>query len=159
MADFRIAFTGDFLDETGAVAYGDIGLNRLVSHASVRWGFISDLSPKPSDPGYWARLYSLEVAAEHIRGVNGLVVLRPWVKRSTFAEGAADLVVIGRSGRATTRSTWMPAPSTELPCLTPRWRSTTRPHRRPFCSCLRLQNNCMIKSESHARDVGIARRP
>ena len=35
---------------------------------------------------------------EHIRGIDGLVVLRPWVKRSTFAEGAADLVVIGRSG-------------------------------------------------------------
>ena len=43
-------------------------------------------------------LYSLEVKPEHIEGVDGLVVLRPWVKRSTFARGADDLVVIGRSG-------------------------------------------------------------
>ena len=98
LRDFRIAFTGDFLDESGAVAYGDIGLDRLASQPSLRWHFITDLSPKPSDPGYWARLYSLEVAPDHIQGVDGLVVLRPWVKRSTFAEGAADLVVIGRSG-------------------------------------------------------------
>ena len=98
MPDFRIAFTGDFLDESGAVAYGDIGLDRLASRPSLRWHFITDLGPKPSDPGYWARLYSLEVTPDHIKGVDGLVVLRPWVKRSTFAEGAADLVVIGRSG-------------------------------------------------------------
>ena len=50
------------------------------------------------DPSYWSRLYSLEVKPEHIQGIDGLVVLRPWVKRSTFAEGAGDLVVIGRSG-------------------------------------------------------------
>jgi phosphoglycerate dehydrogenase-like enzyme len=98
LPDFRIAFTGDFLDESGAVAYGDIGLDRLASRSSVRSHFITDLSPKPGDSGYWARLYSLEVAPEHIKGVDGLVVLRPWVKRSTFSEGAADLVVIGRSG-------------------------------------------------------------
>ena len=30
--------------------------------------------------------------------MNGLVVLRPHVSRATFAEGAEDLVVIGRSG-------------------------------------------------------------
>ena len=30
--------------------------------------------------------------------MDGLVVLRPWIKRSTFAAGADDLVVIGRSG-------------------------------------------------------------
>ena len=60
--------------------------------------FHHDLSPKPGDPGYWSRLYSLEVTPEHIKGIDGLVVLRPWVKRSAFAEGAADLVVIGRSG-------------------------------------------------------------
>ena len=46
------------------------------------------LAPKPDDPGYWARLYSLEVAPDHIKGVDGLVVLRPWVKRSTFSRRA-----------------------------------------------------------------------
>ena len=29
MRIFRIALTGDFLDESGEVAYGDIGLARL----------------------------------------------------------------------------------------------------------------------------------
>jgi phosphoglycerate dehydrogenase-like enzyme len=98
LRDFRIAFTGDFLDESGAVAYGDIGLDRLAKHPLLRWHFISDLGPKSSDPGYWARLYSLEVIPDSIKGVDGLVVLRPWVKRAAFAEGAPDLVVIGRSG-------------------------------------------------------------
>jgi phosphoglycerate dehydrogenase-like enzyme len=98
LRDFRIAFTGDFLDESGAVAYGNVGLDRLASRPFVRWHFITDLAPKAGDAGYWARLYSLEVTADHIRAIDGLVVLRPWVKRSTFAAGAADLVMIGRSG-------------------------------------------------------------
>ena len=59
---------------------------------------MTELAPRPDDPGYWSRLYSLEVGPDHIKGVDGLIVLRPWVKRSTFASGAEDLVVIGRSG-------------------------------------------------------------
>ena len=98
MRDFRIAYTGDFLDERAEVAYGDIGLDRLASQPFIHWRFITELGPRPGDPGYWARLYSLEVTADHIRGIDGLVVLRPWVQRSAFLEGAADLVVIGRSG-------------------------------------------------------------
>jgi phosphoglycerate dehydrogenase-like enzyme len=95
---FRVAFTGDFLDESGAVAYGDAGPSRLAGWPHLRWDFLRDLAPKPDDPAYWSRLYSLEVQPDHIRDVDGLVVLRPWVKRSTFSAGAADLVVIGRSG-------------------------------------------------------------
>ena len=98
MRVFRVALTGDFLDETGAVAYGDIGLDRLASQPFVRSHFMTELAPRPDDPGYWSRLYSLEVTPEHIQDVDGLVVLRPWVKRSTFGAGAEDLVVIGRSG-------------------------------------------------------------
>jgi phosphoglycerate dehydrogenase-like enzyme len=98
LREFRVALTGDFLDEKGAVAYGDAGLERLASRPVVHSHFIADLGPKRGDTSYWARLYSLEVSPAHIRGVDGLVVLRPWVKRSTFAEGAADLVVLGRSG-------------------------------------------------------------
>src|SRR5262249_28717835 len=60
--------------------------------------FIREQAPRPDDPGYWQRFYSLEVKPEHIADVDGLVVLRPWVKRGTFARGAGDLVVIGRSG-------------------------------------------------------------
>jgi phosphoglycerate dehydrogenase-like enzyme len=94
---FRIAFTGDFLDEGGQSAYGDVGLS-LLQKNSIEWSFLLDQSPPKSDPGYWERFYTLEVKPEHIIGMNGLVVLRPAVKRSTFAGGAADLVVIGRSG-------------------------------------------------------------
>ena len=98
MRVFQVALTGDFLNESGDVAYGAIGLGLLANCPFVRHRFITDLAPLPHDPSYWERLYSLEVTAEHIKGIDGLVVLRPWVKRSTFAAGAADLVVIGRSG-------------------------------------------------------------
>ena len=98
MRVFRVALTGDFLDESGSVAYGDVGLDRLGSRPYVHWHFVADLAPKQDDPGYWSQLYSLEVTPDQIRKVDGLVVLRPWVKRSTFASGAEDLVVIGRSG-------------------------------------------------------------
>ena len=98
LREFRIAYTGDYLDEGGGVAYGDIGLSRLPDFPWIQWHFITELGPKPGDSAYWKRLYSLEITPDHIKGVDGLVVLRPWVKRSTFADGATDLVVIGRSG-------------------------------------------------------------
>jgi phosphoglycerate dehydrogenase-like enzyme len=95
---FRIALTGDFLDDQGRSAFGDIGLCLLEGQAEVSFHFLTDQAPRPGDAGYWSRLYSLEVKAEQIQGVNGLVVLRPWVKRGMFAQGADELVVIGRSG-------------------------------------------------------------
>jgi phosphoglycerate dehydrogenase-like enzyme len=95
---FRVALTGDFLNEESTSAYGDIGLELLGSKPYIRYHFLTDQSPRPDDPGYWQRFYSLEVTAEHIVGVDGLIVLRPWVKAITFAQGASDLVVIGRSG-------------------------------------------------------------
>ena len=98
MRQFRLALTGDFLDESGAVAYGDIGLARLADQPRIAWRFLDDLAPKKDDRSYWSRLYSLEIGPEHIRDLDGLVVLRPWVKRSTFAQGAENLLVIGRSG-------------------------------------------------------------
>jgi phosphoglycerate dehydrogenase-like enzyme len=39
----------------------------------------------------------MEVTADQLRDADGLVVLRPWIKRHALA-GAGDLVVIGRSG-------------------------------------------------------------
>jgi phosphoglycerate dehydrogenase-like enzyme len=95
---FRIALTGDFLNADGAIAYGDIGLGVLEGKPWVEQSFVRDLAPRRGDKSYWDRLYSLEVTPQHIAGVDGLVVLRPWVKRSTFAAGAENLVVIGRSG-------------------------------------------------------------
>ena len=98
MRIFRLALTGDFLDATGAPAIGDAGLPLLGRAPYIRHHFLRDQAPARDDPSYWDRLYAMEVTADQVAGVDGLVVLRPWVKRATFARGAADLVVIGRSG-------------------------------------------------------------
>jgi phosphoglycerate dehydrogenase-like enzyme len=95
---FRIAFTGDFLDAEGRSAYGDIGISLLDTAPHVRYRFLTDQAPTGNDPEYYKRFYSLEVTAGHIADIDGLVVLRPWVKRHVFATGARNLVVIGRSG-------------------------------------------------------------
>jgi phosphoglycerate dehydrogenase-like enzyme len=95
---FRIALTGDFLDESGKVAQGDAGLSLLKEIPYLDYRFIEEQSPKPDDPGYWANLYSMEVKPEQITGMNGLVVLRPSVKTVVLERGAEELVVIGRSG-------------------------------------------------------------
>jgi phosphoglycerate dehydrogenase-like enzyme len=79
-------------------AYGDAGLELLRSTPLIQYHFLADLAPGPDDPTYWDRLYSLNVTPEHIAEVDGLIVLRPWVKRAAFARGAENLTVIGRSG-------------------------------------------------------------
>jgi phosphoglycerate dehydrogenase-like enzyme len=98
LAVFRVALTGDALNEAGAPAYGDAGLELLQGSPHIRYHFLTDQAPGRGDPSYWDRLYSLEVKPQHIADIDGLVVLRPWVTRATFAQGAGDLVVIGRSG-------------------------------------------------------------
>ena len=95
---FRVALTGDFLHETRGNPAVDVGLGLLDSEPRILYHFIEDHAPRQGDPGWFNRLYSLEVTPEHIAEIDGLVVLRPWVKRSTFARGAQNLVVIGRSG-------------------------------------------------------------
>ncbi|MBI3411075.1 MAG: dehydrogenase [Planctomycetes bacterium] len=98
MRKFRIAYTGDFLNAHGAPAYGDMGLPLLEDKSYIEHRFLTDLAPRPGDAAYWNRLYSMQIKPEHIANTDGLVVLRPWVKRSTFANSGGDLVVIGRSG-------------------------------------------------------------
>lgn len=98
MPTFQIALTGDFLDDSGRVAQGDGGLPLLDQARHVEYRFLTEQAPRRDDPGSRDRLYSLEVTAGQIEGANGLVVLRPGVKATAFARGAADLVVIGRSG-------------------------------------------------------------
>jgi phosphoglycerate dehydrogenase-like enzyme len=98
MRTFRVALTGDFLNDAGIPAYGDAGLPLLERCPWVHYHFLRDQAPRADDPGYWARFYSLEVRPQHIAGVDGLIVLRPWVKRAAFGGGAQELVVIGRSG-------------------------------------------------------------
>jgi phosphoglycerate dehydrogenase-like enzyme len=95
---FRVALTGDFLDESGACAYGDAGLPLLRSKPYLRTHFLTDQAPQPGDHHYWERFYELEIIPEHLAGIDALVVLRPALRRAAFAHGAGDLVVVGRSG-------------------------------------------------------------
>lgn len=97
MRVFRLAITGDFLNVNGSSAYGDLGFGAMYDAPFLQYHFIMDHAPG-SDPTYYDRLYSLEVTAEHIKDVDGLVVLRPSVKSSVFQYGAENLTVIGRSG-------------------------------------------------------------
>lgn len=98
MLPFHVAFTGDFLDENSQPAYGHSGASALSLHPQITTRYLTEYSPRPGASDFWQRFYSLEVTPEALRGANGLVVLRPWIRRSAFAEGAEDLVVIGRSG-------------------------------------------------------------
>lgn len=98
MRTFRIALTGDFLNEQGNSAYGDLSLSLWKDRPYIQYHFLKEQSPLLHDSGFWTRLYSMEVTPDQIDGIDGLVVLRPWVKRATFARGAKDLLVIGRSG-------------------------------------------------------------
>jgi phosphoglycerate dehydrogenase-like enzyme len=98
MRIFRVALTGDYLDEDGHSAYGDLDWPAWQGHPFLRQHFLTEQAPRRSDPSYWERFYSMEITAEQIAGVDGLVVVRPWVKVAAFRQGAADLVVIGRSG-------------------------------------------------------------
>lgn len=98
MSTFKLFFTGDYLDETGAVKYGDIGLEALARSGYVKTGFLLDQKPEAGDSTYVDRLYSLQVTPEHVAQANGIVIFRPWVKASAFAKGAENLVVLGRAG-------------------------------------------------------------
>ena len=87
MRTFHVALTGDFLDETGAPAYGDAGLALLSSCPFLRFRYLTEQAPRPGDRDYYQRFYSLEVTPEQVAGLHGLVVLRPWVKRATLERG------------------------------------------------------------------------
>src|SRR5829696_7312341 len=97
MRTFHVTLTGDFLSADGRVAVGDAGTGLLASRPYIRLHFLTEQAPRPGDAGYWQRFYSLEVGPDQLAGVNGLIVLRPHVKRAALA-AAHDLVVIGRSG-------------------------------------------------------------
>jgi phosphoglycerate dehydrogenase-like enzyme len=98
MHPFRLFFTGDYLDESGAVSYGDIGLDQLHAAAYIETGFLLDQKPQPGQQAYWKDLYSLEIKPEHVARANGIVIFRPWVKASAFSGGAKNLVVLARAG-------------------------------------------------------------
>src|SRR5262249_47494939 len=75
-----------------------MGLPLLEGKPFLRHHFLADQIPAPGDPASFQRFYSLEIRPEPLAAVDGLVVLRPAVRRAAFARGAGDLVVIGRSG-------------------------------------------------------------
>lgn len=95
---FRVAITGDFLNEQGQPAYGDNGYSLLSSTPYIAVRFIDQQTPRAGDADYWQRFYSMAVAPDQVRDCDGLVVLRPSVPRKTLASAADNLVVIGRSG-------------------------------------------------------------
>lgn len=98
MPPFHVAFTGDFLDENSQPAYGDSGALALSLHPKITTRYLTEYSPQPGAADFWQQFYSMEITPDALQGVNGLVVLRPWIRSSAFAEGAEDLVAIGRSG-------------------------------------------------------------
>jgi phosphoglycerate dehydrogenase-like enzyme len=98
MPPFKLFFTGDYLDESGNVKVGDIGLETLSASGYIQAEFLRDQQPRPGDDKYWENLYSLEITPDQVANANGIVIFRPWVKSSTFAKGAEDLVVFARAG-------------------------------------------------------------
>jgi len=98
MRTFRLAITGDYLDAQGKIAYGDIGFSAIETCPFIDHHYIADHMPSANDPAYWDRLYSMEVMPAHLRDMDGLIVLRPYIRASAFAEGVPDLTVIGRAG-------------------------------------------------------------
>ncbi len=97
MRPFRLAITGDFLNERGTSAYGDLGFGAIESCPFIDIHTIMEHAPKANDPSYWDHLYSMEVKASHLKGMDGLIVLRPYIRAPMF-EGLEDFTVIGRSG-------------------------------------------------------------
>jgi phosphoglycerate dehydrogenase-like enzyme len=85
MSKFRVALSGDFLDEQGQVAFGDIGLDLLDQAAErVAYHFLAEIPPA--------------ITAEQIAEVDGLILCGLRADASTFARGADRLTVIGRYG-------------------------------------------------------------
>jgi phosphoglycerate dehydrogenase-like enzyme len=94
---FRALYTGDYLNGDGEPVIPDLAFDHY--HGSnVAPEFLRDQAPPKGDPLYWDRLYSLEVAPRHVAAADAIVIFRPWMKASAFAQGAERLVVIGRAG-------------------------------------------------------------
>jgi phosphoglycerate dehydrogenase-like enzyme len=98
MHAFRLFYTGDYLDESGQLTVPDIATDLFESSPWIHVDFLRDQSPQPGQKNYWDRLYSLELEPPHLAQANGIIIFRPWVKRSAFAAGAENLVAIGRAG-------------------------------------------------------------
>jgi phosphoglycerate dehydrogenase-like enzyme len=81
---FHVAFTRDFLNESGELAYGDIGLSRFEG--------VPHIAP------HFLEVWQSTLTPDQIAGADGLVTIYAHVTPETFARGAERLTVIGRCG-------------------------------------------------------------
>jgi phosphoglycerate dehydrogenase-like enzyme len=95
---FRVAISGDFLNEQGRDAYGGLPLAEFDASGRVQYQFTRDHAPIAGDAGYWSRFYSMEIRPEHLAGIDGLILLRPRLKKETLDSVGASLTVVARSG-------------------------------------------------------------
>ena len=77
MPDFHVHYTGDYLDERGALAVPDIALDLYQERPFIRQGYLADQAPQPGDDTYWDRLYSIEITPEHVANCEAIVIFRP----------------------------------------------------------------------------------
>ncbi|MBM3848092.1 MAG: hydroxyacid dehydrogenase [Verrucomicrobia bacterium] len=101
MRTFDVLFSGDFLNAQGNVATGYSGEDLLATAPHVRREFIHDQSPAKLGDAYSDQLYRMQLEPAHVAAADGIVIIRPYVRRSAFAAGAERLVVIGRAGVGT----------------------------------------------------------
>ena len=80
---FELAFSRDFLNEQGDLAFGEIGLH-LLKESAVHYRFLET--------------YHDPVTAAQIAETDGMAIIFPHITRETFARGAARLTVIARCG-------------------------------------------------------------
>ncbi len=97
MRNFNLQLTGDLCKADGTPV-ADLALDLLETSPFIRVGFIRDHMPRPDDPTYQENVYSMQLTAQHIAEADAVVVSRPWVKASVFANGADNLVAIARAG-------------------------------------------------------------
>lgn len=100
MPQFHVCYTGDYLDVDGRVSVngGDIALDLYEACPWISVDYLRDQQPQAADADYWSNIYSMSLQPAHVAQADGIVIFRPWVKPSAFAEGAENLVVIGRAG-------------------------------------------------------------
>lgn len=85
MPAFQLAFSRDFLNEAGELAYGEIGLSQLnESPDRIAYRFFDD--------------YASVVTPTQIAEVDGLIIIYPYITPETFGRGAERLTFIGRCG-------------------------------------------------------------
>lgn len=101
MRPFEVFYSGDFLDATGKVAAGYCGEDLLQTARHVRHGFLLDQSPATLGAAFGEKLYSMQLEPHHVAAADGIVLIRPYVRRATFAKGAQRLIAIGRAGVGT----------------------------------------------------------